>query len=224
MMEELRPGLHRWTARHPSWHPADAFGADVASFALRAQDGTVLLIDPLLPDPEGAPGFLDEVTNGAREIAILITIGYHVRSAQALSERYGGAPIHGPQTLRRRLGDTTNFRPLAPGDPPGPGGATTFAIGRPRRSEAPIHLPSHGAIAFGDALVTTPDGALRMWCQDPDTPDRRAFYRHRLAPTLQPLVALGPEAILTTHGAPILHHATDALANAIAEDPWFHRG
>ena len=51
-MEKITEGLWRWTARHPEWHPGE-FGAEVASFAAEAGDGTLLLIDPLLPpDPE----------------------------------------------------------------------------------------------------------------------------------------------------------------------------
>jgi hypothetical protein len=46
-MKELAKGLHRWTARHPSWHPADGFGAEVASFALETKDKHLLLVDPL---------------------------------------------------------------------------------------------------------------------------------------------------------------------------------
>jgi hypothetical protein len=220
-MDELRPGLHRWTARHPAWHPADAFGAEVASFALETDDGDLVLVDPLLPD--AAPDLLDGLAGKATNIRILITIGYHVRSAQALSERYDGAPIHGPKTVASRLTDTTNFTVLDPDDPPpGPAGVRAFAIGRPRRSETPIHLPSHDAIAFGDALVTTPDGELRMWCQEAVTDARATFYRDRFAPTLKPLAALEPRVILTTHGAPILSDATAALTRAIHAPPWFH--
>src|SRR3954469_22349743 len=100
-MDELLPGLHRWTARHPGWHPAGAFGAEVASFALQTPDGALLLVDPLLPP--GADDLLDPLAERTTGKAyIFITIGYHVRSAQALSDRYG-ATIHGPETVRARL-------------------------------------------------------------------------------------------------------------------------
>ena len=45
-MQEIAPGIHRWTARHPEWHPGD-WGAEVASFAVR-EPGRTLLIDPLV--------------------------------------------------------------------------------------------------------------------------------------------------------------------------------
>ncbi|HEY6758107.1 MAG TPA: hypothetical protein VI318_01410 [Baekduia sp.] len=217
-MEELRPGLHRWTTRHPSWHPADAFGAEVACFALQTGDGALLLVDPLLP-PDAAD-LLDELAAAApSKTYIFITIGYHVRSAAALSERYG-ATIHGPETVRGRLDDDARFAVLTPDG--NPAGVKAYTIGRPRRSERPLLFPSHQALAFGDALVTTPDGDLRMWCHDEITPERRAFYRERFAPTLRPLVDAEPQAILSTHGAPILDGAAAALRAAAAGEPWYH--
>ena len=218
-MDELVPGLHRWTARHPDWHPADAFGAEVASFALQTPDGDLLLVDPLLPPDQD--DLLDALAAGATgDTYIFITIGYHARSAEPLAERYG-ATIHGPETVRTRLAKDDDFRPL---DGDGPAGTKTYTIGRPRRSERPILFPSHDAIAFGDALVTTPEGELRMWCQDDLTEDRLAFYRDRFAPTLAPLVDAHPRHILTTHGAPVLNEGTAALEKAINNTPWRQHG
>jgi hypothetical protein len=220
---ELAPGLWRWTARHPDWHPG-AFGAEVASFALVAEDD-LLLIDPLLPDEDARADVLttlDALAGAAKTTTILITIGYHVRSAAPLSERYG-APVLGPKTVASRLPDTATFTVLEPGVP-GPAGVIAHAIGRPRRSELPLWLPSHAAIAFGDALVTTPDGELRMWCQESRDPDRIAFYRDRFAPSLAPLRDLPAQRILTTHGPPILTDGAKALAAALDAEPWFHHG
>ncbi|HWH92236.1 MAG TPA: hypothetical protein VNT03_00105 [Baekduia sp.] len=220
---ELAPTLHRWTARHPSWHPAGAFGAEVASFALQAGDD-LLLIDPLVPEDGDVLADLDALAGATprTRVHILITIGYHARSAEPLSRRYA-ARIHGPHTVAGRLGDTSAFTILAPGTP-GPAGVTAYAIGRPRRTEAPLWIPSHDAIAFGDALVTTPAGELRMWCPDKPSDRRRTFYRDRFAPTLQPLQQLPARRILTTHGTPILDDGAAALAAALAAEPWFHHG
>ena len=79
--EQLADGLWRWTARHPEWHPGD-FGSEVASFALKAGDETIL-VDPLLP-PE-ADAVLDLIDRELGErLAILITIPYHVRSSEEI--------------------------------------------------------------------------------------------------------------------------------------------
>lgn len=225
---ELAPDLWRWTARHPDWHPA-GFGAEVASYALVAGD-ELLLVDPLLPDGEdGADGDagavlerLDLLAGAAKSTHILITIGYHVRSAAPLRARYNGH-IYGPKSIAIRLPDTKTFTILEPGVP-GPAGAIPHAIGSPRRTELPLWLPSHKALAFGDALVTNPDGKLRMWAQKPRDAQQIEFYRSRFAPTLDPLRDLPVQRILTTHGPPVLHDGASVLAAALDTDPWFHRG
>jgi glyoxylase-like metal-dependent hydrolase (beta-lactamase superfamily II) len=218
---ELAPGLWRWTARHPEWHPADDFGAEVASFALVAGDD-LLLLDPLLPDADDAGAVLealDALATAAKNTHILITIGYHLRSAEPLRDRYAGH-IYGPKTVAHRLADTKAFTVLQPGVP-GPAGTIAHAIGSPRRTELPLWLPSHQALAFGDALVTTPEGKLRMWAQKPRDAQQIAFYRQRFAPTLDPLRDLPAQRILTTHGPPILQDGAAMLASALNTDPWF---
>ena len=206
-MQELADGLWRWTARHAEWHPGE-WGAEVASFALDAGD-VLLLVDPLVPDES----FLDELVGGP--VAILITIPYHTRSAEPLSERYG-AKIYGHPAVAKRLG-----KAVEPIDGELPGGARAFPIGKPRRHEMPIHLPSHQALAFGDALVTTPEGELRMWSTNPD---RERWYRDTFAPTLQPLRELPLQRILVTHGEPVLRDGSAALEAALSAPPWYHHG
>lgn len=209
-MQELADGLWRWTARHAEWHPGE-WGAQVASFALDAGDVT-LLIDPLVPAGDEAP--LDALVRGP--VAILITIPYHTRSAESLSERYG-ATIHGHPAVAKRL-RTAKLEPI---DGELPGGARAFRIGRPRRYETPIHLPSHRALAFGDALVTTPDGELRMWST---SRGRERWYRDTFVPTLAPLRELKLERILVTHGEPVLRDGSAALRAALDAPPWYHHG
>jgi len=221
-LSELAAGLLRWTARHPEWHPS-GFGDEVGSYALGAYD-YLLLVDPLLPEDEPEP-VLDALDAMLRSrVAILVTIGYHLRSAGRLWERWHAdvpVTIHGPPQAARRLaaGAATAFEELEPGTP-GPAGVEAFAIGRPRRGERPLWLPSHASLAFGDAVVTTPGGALRMWAQEPMDDRRLAFYRDRFAPTLEPLLELPARRVLVTHGAPVMKNAAAALRNAIRGRPW----
>jgi hypothetical protein len=210
---EIADGLWRWTARHPEWHPGE-FGARVASFALRA-GATTLLVDPLVPEPD----LLDDVVG--ERVAILVTIPYHARSSEALAARYG-ATIHGHPATAKRLRDASAFRVAEPGAEL-PGGARAFAIGRPRRFELPMWLPSHRAVAFGDAVVET-GGELRVWAQGAVDEGRRRFHHERFNPTLEPLVALDPQRVLVTHGEPVLDGGRDALAAALAGEPFWHHG
>jgi hypothetical protein len=224
-LREVAPGLHHWTARHPDWHPSagDDFGKEVGSYALSTDAGELLLVDPLALDEETTTS-LDALAGAARKTYIFITIGYHVRSAPALAARYG-ATVHGPPQAGKRLkgAKAASFAVLEPGTA-GPAGVTAHAIGSPRRGETPLYFPTHRALAFGDALVATPAGELRMWSYDPDEPSRRAFYRERFAPTLQALVDLEPDHVLVTHGEPIAGTGADALRAAVAADVWFHAG
>jgi hypothetical protein len=212
---QLADGLWRWTARHPRWHPGE-FGREVASYALR--DGDLLvLVDPLVTE-DGAGSVLDllDALAGA-EVAIVVTIPYHARSAEPLAERYG-ATVHGHPATARRFAD-----PARLSDGPPPGGVTFHAIGRPRRYERPVHLSSHRALAFGDAIVEV-GGELRMWCQEPLDERRLAWYRDVFAPTVRPLLDLDVERVLVTHGEPILHGGGAALAAALERPPWHRRG
>ena len=211
-MQELAAGLWRWTARHTEWHPG-RFGAEVASFAVEAEP--TLLIDPLLP--AHADGLLERL-DALEPKAILITIPYHTRSAEDLSDRYG-ATIHGHLAVKKRLGRTKRFRPI---EGELPGGARAYPIGKPRRYETPIHLPSHRALAWGDAIITTPEGDLRLWHMDRVDEKRIRWYRERFNPTLAPLLELDLERILVTHGPPVLTNGSAALKGAIAAKPWYH--
>jgi hypothetical protein len=212
-LDELADGLWRWTARHPEWHPGD-WGSEVASFALDASDAT-LLIDPLVAD-DAVLDRLDELAG--QPVAILITVPYHTRSAEPLRDRYG-ATIHGHPAVTKRLRSTKGFEPMEPGAEL-PGGARAFAIGKPRRHETPIHLPSHRALAWGDAIVTTPEGELRLWHYERVDAKRARWYRERFNPTLAPLLELDLDRILVTHGEPILTDGASALAGALDATPW----
>jgi hypothetical protein len=221
-MEELTEGLWRWTARHPEWHPGE-FGAEVASFAVQAGNDT-LLIDPLLPpEPDDVLRTIDR-TLGER-LAILITIPYHVRSAEELWRRYGKdaeTTIHGHPAAAKRLEDRSGFREVEPGVPL-PGGVTAHRIGKPRRHEMPLHLPSHRALVFGDAVAEV-DGRLVVWTSDSVDAKVERFYRERFNPTVEPLLELDFDSVLVTHGQPLLEGGKRALADALAAKPWYHRG
>ncbi|MBO9533992.1 MAG: hypothetical protein J7513_13560 [Solirubrobacteraceae bacterium] len=222
--EELVPGLWYWTTRHPEWHPGE-FGAEVGAYAV-ADGDDLILVDPLLPhDAAEADALLtrlDALADG-RQVTVAITIGYHVRSSEALATRYRHAEIRGPKQCASRLEDPSRLTVPVLGEA-GPAGISVLHVGKPRRAELPLWLPSHRAIVFGDALVTAAPGELRMWAHDPVDAKVEAFYRDQFAPTLAPLVALGAEHVLTTHGPPIIGNGTAALKSCAAAAPWYHRG
>ena len=224
-MERLGDGLWRWTARHPEWHPGE-FGAEVACFAAQAEE-TTLLVDPLLPEDDDAAASVLHAIDAvvADRVAILITIPYHVRSSEELWRRYGKdaeTTIHGHRACTKRLKDESAFREIEPGAPL-PGGVSAHTIGKPRRYEMPLHLPSHDALVFGDAIAET-EGRLVMWATDKVDAKVANFYRERFAPSLKPLLELRADNVLVTHGEPVLGGGTEALRAALDAKPWYHHG
>jgi hypothetical protein len=219
-MQRLGEGLWRWTARHPEWHPGD-FGAEVACFAAQAGD-TTLLIDPLLPpEPESVLDAIDRTLDD--RLAILISIPYHVRSSEELWRRYrkdAETTIHGHPACAKRLEDESAFRSIDT-DAELPGGVTAHTIGKPRRYETPLNLPSHGALVFGDAVVER-QGRLRVWAHDKVDSKVERFYRERFNPTLEPLLELDFDAVLPTHGDPLQTGGKKALREALKAKPWYH--
>jgi len=104
-----------------------------------------------------------------------------------------------------------------------PAGVTAYAIGKPRRHETPLHLPSHSALVFGDA-VAEDGGELRVWAESPIDAKVERFYRERFNPTLEPLLELDFERVLVTHGQPLMSGGRAALKRALDAGPWYHRG
>jgi hypothetical protein len=219
---KLAKDLWRWTARHPEWHPGE-FGKEVASFALRTGDDTVLL-DPLLPpDPEPVLELIEE--NLGDRLSIVITVPYHVRSAEDIAQRFAKRAktgIWGHPACAKRLNDTSAFHELD-AETELPAGITAHAIGKPRRHETPLHVPSHKALVFGDAVAEV-DGKLVVWSTSKVDEKVERFHRERFNPTLEPLLELDFDRVLVTHGQPIGKGGKKALRKALRSRPWYRRG
>jgi hypothetical protein len=226
-VNEIAPGIYRWQTRHPEWHTRIEWGHEVASFAL-AGDRALSLVDPQLP-ALSAPGraavdrALERLAAAASRLDIMITIPYHVRSAEELYLRYHerlAVTIWGHPAVAKRFGGrAVPLTPIRPEEAVGPA-ALALPIGKPRRYETPLYFPAHKALAFGDAVIGI-DGGLRVWQQGPTAP---GWYERRFAPTLRPLLDLDVEYVLVTHGPPVLHDAPRALRDALAAGPWDYRG
>ncbi len=204
-MRQLADGLWHWTVRHPEWHPRTAFGAEVGCYAAHHRGATVL-IDPLLDDGVD----LDPIIAG--EVVVAITIPYHVRSAAAAVQRWGGVVLGHPDLQRR----------LPPGTPFTTDDDRVVLHRVKRLKEQPVELPDLRAIAFGDRVVGV-EGGLRVWIQRELTEQRRAWYRREAVPALEPLLERGAERVLVTHGPPVLSDGRQALQDALDAEPWYHR-
>jgi hypothetical protein len=191
-MIELRPGLRRWTALHPDAEPdpkpgspAD-WGPEVGSVAYEAEDA-LLLVDPLVPDDGWAD--LDAlVERHGRPVALLVTLPFHRRSREAVTQRY-------------EVTDTV------------PSGVEKIPIDG--AGETIVWLPEARTLVPGDRILGDDAGGLRLcpqsWLRYLPSGMRRA----QLAEQLRPLLDLPIELVLVSHGEPVLENGREALARAI---------
>jgi glyoxylase-like metal-dependent hydrolase (beta-lactamase superfamily II) len=214
MLEELAPGLWRWTV------PRGGIPPTMTAYALREGDDTIM-VDPLArSENEALLATLDEIVHG--RVRIFVTTPFHVRGSEVLwgrwRDRYEVTIFGHEQCVHpTRLHDRTAFRPLRGGETL-EDGVRAHTIGKPRRAEMPFELPSHRALAFGDAVLEI-DGELRVW-ENIDGERRRRWYEQRFLPTLEALTRLDVERVLVTHGEPVLYDGARALAAALARRPW----
>jgi glyoxylase-like metal-dependent hydrolase (beta-lactamase superfamily II) len=201
-VHRIVPGLWRWTAFHEEWHK------DVGCVYLEADD-TIVLVDPLVPadDSDRFLDYLDaDVARADRAVHILLTVYWHVRSAQELTRRYQAklwAPARSALPVERRIKKAP--RPIRPGDPL-PGGVEAHESGR--ASELVYVVPRHRTLIAGDVLLGDP---LRI-CP-PGWVGKGGQRAVREA--LRPLLDVPLDRVLTSHGAPVLRAGGNALAAAL---------
>ena len=191
-IEELRSGLHRWTAAHPDAEPNPKPGSpadwdpDVGSVAYEAADA-LLLVDPLVPD-DGWGALDDLVERHAHPVALFVTLPFHRRSREAVMERYGAT-----ETV--------------------PSGVDTIAIDG--AGETMVWLPGPRALVPGDRILGDDAGGLRLCPQSWLGYLGNGMTRAQLAEELRPLLDLPIDLVLVSHGEPVLERGGEALARAI---------
>jgi len=206
VVDELAPGLWRWTAFHPEWKE------EVGSVYYEAPDA-VVLVDPLVPidETERFWAALDrDVERAAAPLHVLITVFWHVRSTREIAERRPArvwAPSRGRGAIERRVGEVTDV--FRPGDEL-PGGVVSFKTAR--ASEVVFWIPSHRALVPGDVILGAAGGALTL-CPASWLPEKTSL--DQLADSLRPLLELPIELVLVSHGEPVLAGGRDALAAAL---------
>jgi hypothetical protein len=191
-VEELAPGLHRWTARHPEWRPGAEPGTpddgppEVGSVAYEAPDALVL-IDPLVADWAALDALVER---HGRPVVVLTTMRFHGRSRDEVAERYGAE-------LRTHTAEP-------------PDGVRRIPV--EGMDESMVYLEAPRALVPGDRLIgdplrPCPESWLRYLPGPPDAAELRA--------ALAPLLELRVERVLVSHGEPVLCDGAAALRFAI---------
>lgn len=194
-MEELAPGLHRWTARHPAWEPGAEpespgdWPPDVGCVVFSAPDALVL-VDPLADGWEALDAL---VASHGRPVVVLTTMRFHGRSREAVADRYGAE-------LRTHTAE-----------PP----AGVLRIPVEGMDESMVYLEAPRALVPGDRLIGDGAGGLRpcpaSWLRYlPGPPDAQA-----LRGALAPLLELDVEQVLVSHGEPVRGGGAAALRAAL---------
>jgi glyoxylase-like metal-dependent hydrolase (beta-lactamase superfamily II) len=192
-VEEIAPGLRRWTARHEEWEE------DVASLALDTDDGLVLF-DPIAP-PRGT----------RRATHVVLTVFWHYRSTPDLDARVW-ASRRTVKALENRHVTVTD--PITH-DTELPGGVRAFETAR--RGELVFWLPKQKAVVVGDVLLGA--GAKPRATDDPVRlcPERwlGAATHDDLRESLRALLDLPVQRVLVSHGKPILRGGKRALEQVL---------
>jgi hypothetical protein len=193
-VEEITPGLRRWTAWHDHWEE------DVGSVAVETDDGLVL-IDPI--DPPRELGKPDHV---------LVTVYWHGRGTSGVGAKHVWASTRSARPLENRgIGVTDSFRA---GDAL-PGGIQAFQTAR--SAEVVYWLPQHKSLVVGDVLLgagakpRATDDELRL-C--PEGWLGKATHAD-LIESLRPLLDLPVNHVLVSHGRTVLHDGRRALAGVL---------
>jgi glyoxylase-like metal-dependent hydrolase (beta-lactamase superfamily II) len=198
-VQELRPGLWRWTAMHPEWEHAENWGPDVASVYAELPQA-VVVIDPLVPADEDEQFWsaLDrDVERLGRPVHVLLTVHWHERSVAAVLDRY----------------HATLWRPEEKGELPE--GVQAEIVHGGDWVEALFYLEPHRALVAGDLLIGA-NGGIEFpvfWFPKGE----QEWAENTLKPELRErLKKLATDLVLVSHGDPVLTDGRAALDRALS--------
>ena len=199
-VQELRPGLWRWTAAHPEWEHAEHWGPEVGSVYAELPDALVM-VDPLVPQDEEDRFWeaLDrDVERVGKPVHVLLTVHWHERSVATVLDRY----------------KATLWRPEEKGQLPA--GVHAEVVKGSDWVEALFFLEPHQALVAGDLLIGKAGGGIELpvgWFPKGE----QDWAEQELKPELRKRLAELPvELVVVSHGEPVLEDGAAALERALA--------
>jgi glyoxylase-like metal-dependent hydrolase (beta-lactamase superfamily II) len=206
-IQELQPGLWRWTAPHPDWQPRADWEQEVGCVYYEAPDA-VVLIDPLVPQDDDEDRFwqaLDrDIDRADRPVAVLLTATWHARSTRAIVERYD-ARVYAQEQPPGIFAVSDPFTEKLPGE------IAAFAV--PAAREAIYWLRQPRALVPGDTIVQDENG-VRL-CPEPWL---EGHTLDELRADLRQLLELPVKLLLLSHGGPVESGAQETLARLVAAE------
>lgn len=200
MVQEIAPGLWRWTARHSAWVPnAEPDSPDdweqFVGCVLYERPDAAIFIDPLVPaDDQSFWEWADQRVAG-RRVFVLTTLSPHRRSREEVAGRYGASTSRAQRNL--------------------PAGVQPIVLRG--AAETMFWLPDVRTLVPGDRILGARGGRLRL------CPESWLYWvsvdRDGLRLLLEPLLELPIERVLVSHGQPVLRDGARALARCLAKQP-----
>jgi hypothetical protein len=220
-LEEILPGLHRWTAEVPDWTPdqggPEGWGKEVACVAWEG-DGALVLVDPLVE--EGGWESLDGVVERhGCPAALVVTCPWHARSAGEAVARYVNSPgiqvwAHSVAVAdRRRISfEVANVvSDLAQVCPGVEAIATDTGNG-----ELTVWIEKIKTIVAADVLIGAQGERSEKLRVCPEAWLEEANDVGTVKTALRPFLEREVAAVVPLHGAPVLENAHDELQRALA--------
>ncbi|HLH14775.1 MAG TPA: hypothetical protein VKV16_08285 [Solirubrobacteraceae bacterium] len=204
-MQEVLPGVFHWTAVHPQIH------VEVSSYWL---DGAGVLIDPLVPAPEGLQWFAERP---AKPSAVLLSNRHHYRQSDRFAERFG-CSVHCNSAGLHEFSDGQEVQGFQVGDWL-PGGVIARELGAICPDDTALHLPEQRAVAIADGVVrggpygdNGPLGFVPDSLMDDPPQTKQAL----LAACSRLLEEVDFEHLLLAHGGPVVGNGRALLADLVA--------
>jgi hypothetical protein len=198
-VQELRPGLWRWTGSHPEWNHAEHWGPEVGSVYAELPDA-VVVVDPLVPEDAEDKFWtaLDrDVERLGLPVHVLLTVHWHERSVATVLDRY----------------KATLWRPEEKGELPT--GVHAETVKGSDWVEALFFLEPHRALVAGDLLIGKNGGVELPVSWFPK--GEQEWAGRELRPELRErLEKLPVELVIVSHGEPVLENGADALRRALS--------
>lgn len=218
-LEEILPGLHRWTTEVPDWTPdqggPEGWAKEVACVAYEG-DGALVLVDPLVNGDDWAE--LDALVERHDAVALVVTCPWHARSAGEARRRYVNSPgvsthAHQHAILDKKRIDFDVTHPVADSAEI-PGGVSSLATDM-AGGEITLYIERIRTVVAGDVLIGAEgerSETLRLcpesWLEPGNTVEN-------VKAALKPLLGREIDAIVPLHGASVLDGAYEALESAL---------
>ena len=193
LVREVLPGVHHWTAMHPS------IGMPVSSYYVESAG---VLIDPKAPD-EG----LGALVGLGRPQQVVLTSGLHARDSAGFADAFD-CVVRAPRGAEPRLDGKLDVVPYDHGEEIAPG-VVGLVVGRLAPDEGALYLHEEQAIAFADALNHY--GDTPAFFPDYLLGDDPLAVKRALTEAFESLLSRDFDHLLFAHGDPLIGGGKSAL-------------